>query len=354
MEIYYLIAVSLFGFALTFGFTRGSHRPDRITAAFVVACVGVIALWRKAGTDYQIYTTHYEFLAGAGSHLVESNAGIWEPGFLVLVGLFSGIGLPYDALLLTSVIVSVAICCFVAARAIANVTGFLFALFCLCFLFIPFIRQDLAAALIFLAFHYLVRDRFRLFALTAALALSIHLSAVFIVLVMILADLWRRDRLLHRTTLKAALALPVLAGILGWLLVDPARLAAQATVYVAEGFVQGVVDEQTSAVRNSLKFVFYILIAGLLRIFYRKEIKAEPPLKLAFAIVVAFSVLSALLVQLTPVFSRLSIYLFPFVALVYGGMLRRKGHRKVVCICICSALLLLHFLIAFLPLAKWM
>lgn len=354
MEIYYVTAFLLFGFSLTFAFTRGSARIGRFIASLVIPCAALIALWRKPGTDYLIYSNHFGFISVPWRELFDANGGAWERGFVIFAGLFTTTGLPYDALMVTGIVLALALCHYVATRSIANATAFFFALYCLCFMFIPFIRQDLAAALTFLSFHFIVRRKYTSFLLAGAIAMTIHLSAVFILIVIVIAELWRRGLLLDARTLKVALALPLVLGALAYFLIDPARLAEQASVYVAEGFVQGVVDEQTSAFRNSLKFVFYVSIVLLFRYFYRSQMRAAPALQLAAIVIMSFSAISALLVQATPVFSRLSIYLFPFVALVYGAMLKQQKNRSVVCIAVSSMLLLLHFLVAFAPLMEWM
>ena len=175
-------------------------------------------------------------------------------------------------------------------------------------------RQYLAASFLLLSFYMLSRRRETSALLILLCAVLLHKTAV--VPGAVFLAMHYRWRILK--PLMGVIGVALLAYLLTPATILQAyesRIEGQIAVYAAEGFVQGLQDEETSLFRNVVKYVLYVALA----IWMRTVPAATPEQRIqrsAATLVIYISVASLLLVTLlSPAFARLSVYAFPFLAL---------------------------------------
>src|SRR6185312_10669692 len=154
--------------------------------------------------------------------------------------------------------------------------------------------------------YLLSRHRFVLAVLSIFAATLIHKTA-FPVGALVVMIYYGRAALKPGALFVMAVALVIflLPGQLKQAIMD--RVLAQLFVYTAEGFVQGLQDEQTSLLRNVSKFAVYAVIAFWMVILPAKN-DTERLQRTAAYIVFALCAISLGLIAISPVFSRFSVY----------------------------------------------
>lgn len=282
---------------------------DMLLALSFVVITAIIAGSVDLGTDASGYRNVYDQLP-----LTHGDAGWWEPGFKYLALLFSTMGAPYGLFVFSLVLASHLLELSVYSRTSSNITLTFFALFCFNIGEVAFVRQYLAASLLLLSFYFLHQRRTLTGLIIILCATLIHKSALPIGALMVLISYGRR-------AIKPSLYLLLLIAITYFVLPAQitsaflARIITQIAAYTAQGFVQGLQGADVSLFRNVAKFLVYALLAlWMLAVPVRTRLESAQA-KAAY-LVLAISVVSlALIVSVSPVFSRLSAYVFPFLAL---------------------------------------
>jgi len=282
---------------------------DRAAALVLIASAAIIAGLAGLGTDTEAYREHYESLPALDNRFVW-----WDAGFALFATLFSSAGAPYGLFVFVCVFMSHAVKLFVFDRVIKNLLLPFFVLFCLNVGEVAFVRQYLAASFLLLSFYMLSRRRDAAAFLILLCAALLHKTAV--VPGAVFLAMHYRWRILQ--PLLAVIGVAVLAYLLApaaLLQSYESRIGVQIASYAAQGFVQGLQDEETSLLRNVVKYLLYVALAMWMR-----TVPAETPeqriQRSAATLVIYLSVASLLLVTLvSPAFARLSAYVFPFLAL---------------------------------------
>lgn len=336
---------------------------DRVFSLILVGGVALSALFLSVGTDYLGYKEHYYNIASSGLlNISDANGGWWETGFSYLAGIFGMVGFGYDIFLLACVFVSLFVCYLAAKDFTKNILFFFFSLFCLGFMFLPFIRQDLAASLVFLSFVSFVKGRYFSYIILVFSAVLVHKSSI-IPAVLIMFSMPNFFDFIFRFVKKNFVVLFFMFLFVVFLIeqLDLQRIALQLSVYGSDDFVQGVLDERTSLIRNYLKFGFYF---GLVAMVYwalpasMKKIEGgDEIMAWCFRYVFIFSLACLFFMSVSAIFSRLSIYVFPFVSLVCARGLdsvRISKPFSLVVYSFVSGLFFLHMYIALYPMLEWM
>lgn len=347
----------LFGgvFLLALGLIRGWDLYDRKTDRILSLALILLAAWAAGsadlGTDVLSYREYYAHLSGATEYY-----GWWEPGFAQLARFFATMGAPYGLFVFVCVLVSHLIKFYVFDRTTENVLLALFVLFCFDLGEIAFVREYLAASLIFLSFYLLTRHRNALAALAIVAAALFHKSALIAGVVILITYFGRRS-------VKPLVLLAFFAGACVLLMPSSllsaieARVFTQFAAYTVEGFVQGVqgvVSAETSLIRNYVKFGLYVLIALWMAILPARA-PADSVQRKSMHVVIALSVVSVVLIAaISPIFTRISTYVFPFIALGMRAEQFRPTYARLVGQSVLAALLGANLVIAIYPLAAYL
>ena len=325
MELYISFAALLFMGA---NLSLQNKTSERIENAYTPIAILIISAWAYsagAGTDYIIYKDFFETLKTDLNF--QSLLQWWEPGFIAYSLPFIALDASYDTLVFFAVLTSLLLCG--VAYKITSSSGlaaFIFSLYCLSIGFIPFIRQDLAAAIAFLAFSFLLKDKKKLFATLAIISFLVHKSAIFPLAGTLIVFSYQSKRA-TRAVLFTLLA--AFAAILAYLLLSPERIETQISVYFTDEFTQGFGDAGLSLFRNYLKFIFLVLAASILYFLSLKR-HGNSSSKAAYAVILILSATSFILVYFSPVFARNAIFIFPFLAMLYAQASSSRDMQSIV------------------------
>jgi EpsG family len=344
----YFVAASLL---LLFAILRGwrLHDPgvDRLLAVVLILIAAIAAGSADLGTDAPSYHSHYDEL-----QFWSDLYGWWDPGFVWLGLLFSNLGASYGVFVFVLVLSSHLIKLHVYDKLVGNTALAFFVLFCFNLGEVAFVRQYLAASIILLSFYLLSRRRVILAILSIFAATLIHKTAFPVGILAILVYY-------GRAAFKPG-ALLLLAVALTAVIVPPqftesleSRILAQIADYTVEGYVQGLQDEDTSLLRNVAKFAVYIVIA-LWMVTLPPKTDAERLQRTAGYMALALSAVSLGLVAISPVFSRYSIYIFPFLALAVRAERFRPDPKQVPVQSAVVAMLLANLVISTYPLMEFL
>jgi len=131
------------------------------------------------------------------------------------------------------------------------------------------------------------------------------------------------------------------------------RILVQGAAYVAQEYVQGLGDQTTSLIRNVVKFLGYGVLA-LWMLLLPRQAGADQAQRKSAHIVLALSFVSICLVAaLSAVFARLSVYLFPFLALSIRVERFRPRYSQFVGQYAAAGLLIVNLVAAIYPAADF-
>jgi hypothetical protein len=323
------------------------RNADWLLAVLLSFTAALIGGMLDLGTDVEGYRTYYEDLP----HLQELYTW-WDAGFEAMALLFAHAGAPYGAFVFFCILSSHLIKLHVFHHATPNSLLGFFAIFCLNFGEVGFVRQYLAASILLLTFHFLTRRRIAAALFTALLAGLIHKTAFIATVVMFVVYFGVGSLMPLAALASAAIALTFVlpSGILGSL---QNRVAAQVAVYLAEGYVQGLQEGGISLVRNTSKFLLYIALA-LWMLRGASKAGAESVQRISGRFVISLSLFGLLLTAtLSPVFSRLSVYVFPFLALSFRADLFQPRYSQLPDQFAVGVLLIINLLVSLYPLSAY-
>jgi EpsG family len=318
---------------------------DNLAVAIFMLCSALVAGAVDLGTDAAGYRSTYDDLLGYDTY-----TGWWEPGFEYVARLFASLGAPYGLFAFACVLLSNGIVLYVFRKATPNSALSFFVLFCFNLGQIAFVRQDLAASFVFLGFYLLTKRRFVFGILAIVVAALIHKTALLAGAIVFIAFY------------GAAAVLPLaflIGGITIALVAIPSsitqgitqRLFEQLAVYTASGYVQGLDSEDIAFARNLIKFAFYfVFIVWMLRVPGNETINVIQ--KQAGKVVLVLAGISILMIVfVSPVFSRLSAYAFPFIALASRVERFRPTSRQFAGQWVAVVLLLINVVAIIYPMA---
>jgi hypothetical protein len=240
--------------------------------------------------------------------------GWWEPGFESAALIFAKAGAPYGLFVFACVLASHLLKLYVLDHCVSNRLLAFFVLFCFNLGEVAFVRQYLAASILLVAFFQMTRHRIGWSFLLILIATLVHKTAL-IAGVIIIFVYYGRAALKPLALL--AIALAVIAAALPTSITDAIenRIFAQVAVYTVEGYVQGLQSQDISVPRNLAKFGVYLLLALWMALVpARTEIELAQ--RRAASVAVALSLTGFCLVAaVSTVFSRMSTFIFPFLAL---------------------------------------
>ena len=350
----YLVAATfLVVLALLRGWRLYDGKVDRALTLFLIFGVALVAGMTDLGTDAAGYRGHYEQLTtGSVDHYVW-----WEPGFEQLAISFSQSGVPYGVFVFACVLASHLIKFHVFARLTTNTLLAFFVLFCLNLGEVAFVRQFVAASLVLLSFYFFVRHRNVLGVLMMlGAAFFFHKTAIVAGVIVLFV-------VFGRAALKPLAILCLIAGCLlavlptDLLAAFQGRIEAQMAAYTVEGFMQGlqgVQDEESSLFRNYVKFLLYVLLGSWMAAVPIRT-RGEWAQRRAAYVVLALSGVAVILIAvISPVFTRLSTYVFPFLALSMRAERFRLRSTQLLGQSITVGLLGANLLIAIYPLAEYL
>jgi hypothetical protein len=344
---YLLGAGTLLLFAVLRGWRLHDRDVDRLLAIILILIAASAAASGDLGTDAPAYHEHYDEILSSPFLYTW-----WDPGFVWLGLIFASLAAPFGLFVFALVLTSHLIKFRVYDKIAQNTVLPFFVLFCFNLGEVAFVRQYLAASFILLSFYLLSRHRPALAILSVFAATLIHKTALPVgVLVMLVYY--------GRAAFKPA-ALFVLAAILAVAVIPPQiiqalvdRVFVQFAEYTAEGFIQGLQDEDTSLLRNVSKFAVYLLIAFWMVILPPKT-DTERLQRTAAYIVIILSAVSVGLIALSPVFSRLSVYIFPFLALSVRAERFRPEPKQLPVQSAMIAMLFVNLIVSMWPLLEYL
>lgn len=302
-------AAALLLIAVLRGWHIHDRRVDMVLAIVFIVTAAAIAGAVDLGSDAAAYRSRYEQLT-----FVQGVNGWWEPGFEYLALVFALLGAPYGMFVFAVVLLSHLLELHVFSRTCTNITLAFFVLFCFNIGEVAFVRQYLAASILLLSFYFLQQRRILWGVCLIVLAALVHKSALPVGALLLLVSYGRK-------AIKPLACLALLIALV-FILLPPnitqgliSRVTAQIVAYTAEGFVQGFETQDTSLLRNVAKFFIYGLLA-LWMLMVPARNSAETLQAKSAHIVLIISGMSLIAVTLiSPVFSRMSTYVFPFLAL---------------------------------------
>ena len=281
---------------------------DRALVVLLIVGTAIIAGLAQLGTDAPIYRTYFDGL----THNANPYSW-WEPGFYYFALLFARVGATYGLFVFVNVLLSHVIEVHAFSKITPNVALAFFCLFCFNLGEVTYIRQYLAAALLLISFLYLQERRTTLGLAVIVCATLIHKSALPVGGLLFFLCY-------GRSAFRPTILLLLLITSVFFLLPTPirsaliARVTLQVAVYTARGYIQGLQATDISFFRNVAKFFLYGALA-----FWMLRVPAHTAMqrgqRAAARFVISLSVISiALIVAISPVFARLSIFAFPFLA----------------------------------------
>jgi|SRR6185437_9092563 len=310
---YVLVAAALAGLAVLRAWEVFDAKVDLLLAICLAFVAAIVAGTANLGTDTLSYSQYYSGLAISGPRF-----NWWEPGFSTLAWLFAMLGAPYGAFVFACVLASHLIKLHVFNHLLFNRLLAFFIVFCLSVGEIAFVRQYLAASLILLAYHLLYRHKPVSAMLSILIAALFHKTALVagVVVIMVFYGLRTFKPLLIFAVCSAAILL-VVPGNLKQAIVN--RVEFQIASYVVEEFVQGLGSDRVALFRNISKFASYLAFSAWMLLLPVKS-KAERAQGGSGRVVIVMSMMSiALIAFVSPVFARMSTFVFPFLALCVRG-----------------------------------
>ena len=344
---YFLAAVGLLLFASLRGWRLYDRRLDTLLTLFGILVLAVIAGSMDLGTDAPSYRDYYESLLTA-----PVDYRWWEPGFEWLGLIFARLGAPYGLFVSVLVLASHVLKFHVFDKLTANRLQAFFVLFCFNLGEIAFVRQYLAASILLFAFYLLTRHRLLTALLLIVAATLIHKTALIVATIMLFVYYGRAAL---KPLAVLTLAGVALAAILPASLINAieSRIVAQIAVYTVEGFVQGL-QEDTSLPRNLAKFVVYILLV-IPMLTLRDRTYADAAQRKAAHVVLAISLVSMCLVAaVSTVFSRFSVYAFPFLAIAFRAERFAPRYSQLPAQVTAVLLLVVNLAVSIYPLAEFL
>ena len=282
---------------------------DVTIAIFFIFAAAIIAGVMQLGTDAPSYRDEFNGLAF--SH---AQGSWWEPGFEYLALAFAVVGAPYGVFVFVLVLVTHFLELRVYSRTSVNVTLAFFVLFCFNLGDIPFVREDLAASILLVAFYLLQRRHILWGVIVIVCATLIHKTALPVGLLLLFVSYGIK-------AIRPLLYLALLMTLV-YLILPPQvtqaisqRILDQIFDYTAREFVQGLVAKETSLFRNLAKFFVYGLLAVWMLMVPVRNSSELLQAKAAQAVLAVSAVSVALILLISPVFARLSTYIFPFLAI---------------------------------------
>ena len=345
---YFAAGALLLVFSMLRGWQFHDRGIDRLLALMLILLAAIAASSADLGTDAPGYHSYYEELG----HTTELY-GWWDPGFVWLGLLFSGVGAPFAAFVFALVLGSHLIKLYVFDKLSTNTVLAFFVLFCFNIGEVAFVRQYLAASIILLTFYLLSRRRIVLAVLSIFAATLIHKTAFPVGVLVILVYYGRaglKPALLF--LIGTALALTLLPAQITQVVQD--RAVAQFAAYTVEGYVQGIGDDaDTLLARNIGKFFIYMLLAASMLMLAPKN-DSERLQRSAGYVVILLSLISVGLIAVSPVFSRYSVYVFPFLALCMRAERFAPNFKQLPAQSAIVALLLANLVISTYPLREYL
>jgi hypothetical protein len=344
---YFAAAGVLLLFATLRGWRVHDRSIDRFLALVLILLAAMTAGSVDLGTDAPGYHDYYDEL------LYKDNPyGWWDPGFVWIALFFVNLGAPYGVLVFVLVLSSHLIKFRVYDRVAGNAVLAFFILFCFNLGEVAFARQYLAASMILLTLYLLSRRRPAVAVLMIFAATLIHKTALPVGVLVVLLYYGRaalKPGLAF--VLAVALLVVVLPGQFKQAIMD--RVITQMYAYTAEGFVQGLQDEQTSLLRNVSKFAVYAVIATWM-VMLPPKTEAERLQRTAAYVVFALCVVSLGLIAISPVFSRFSVYIFPFLALAVRTERFTPDPKQLPVQSTVVAMLLVNLAVTMYPLMQYL
>ncbi len=281
---------------------------DRALVLLFIVGTAAIGGLAQLGTDAPIYRNYFHGLA-QNLHPYSW----WEPGFYYFALLFAKTGATYGLFVFANIVLSHLLELHALSKMTTNVALAFFCLFCFNLGEVTYIRQYLAAALLLVSFLYLQERRTSAALTTILCATLIHKSALPVGGLLFLICYGRsavKPSLLLLLFLSSAfVVLP--ASIRDALI---ARVTLQLAVYTARGYIQGLQASDISLFRNVAKFFLYSALAlWMLRVPAYTTMQRGQRTAARFVIFLS-AVSIVLVVAISPVFARLSIFAFPFLA----------------------------------------
>ncbi len=344
---YGLAAVAVLLFAWFRAWEILNREIDLLLALLLSVVAAVIAGSVDLGTDAPAYREYYDNLFTAGTPYLW-----WEPGFELLARSFAWAGAPYGTFVFACVLASHLIKLYVFNKLSPNLLLGFFVLVCLNVGEVGFIRQYLAASLLLLSFYLLTKQRTVSAVSVILLAVLFHKTA-FIAGALIFVSCYG-----FRSLKWIGILVPVAAAIVLVLPADLAsvaqsRLEVQIFRYVTEEYVQGLNTPGLALFRNVSKYFVYVLFAAwMMALPARSWLEIQQ--RSAGRAVLALSIVSVgLVLFVSPIFARMSAYVFPFLALCIRSERFRPGYAQLPWQYAASVLLLLNLVVSLYPLIEF-
>jgi hypothetical protein len=344
---YGLAAVAVLLFAWFRAWEILNREIDLLLALLLSVVAAVIAGSVDLGTDAPAYRTYYDNLLTAGTPYLW-----WEPGFELLARLFAWAGAPYGAFVFACVLASHLIKLYVFNKLSPNLLLGFFVLVCLNVGEVGFIRQYLAASLLLLSFYLLTKQRTVSAVSLIFLAVLFHKTAFIAgALVFVSCYGFRSLKWIGILVLVAAAIVLVVPADLAS--IAQSRLEVQVFRYVTEEYVQGLNTAGLALFRNVSKYFVYMLFAAwMMALPARSSLEIQQ--RSAGRAVLALSIVSVgLVLFVSPIFARMSAYVFPFLALCIRSERFRPSYEQLPWQYAAGVLLLLNLAVSLYPLVEF-
>jgi hypothetical protein len=345
---YFIAAFGLLMFASVRSWRLYDRKLDTLVTLLVIFGLAALAGSVDLGTDVQGYRAVYDTLLTTQEHFVW-----WEPGFESAAIAFATAGAPYGLFAFACVVASHLMKLHVIDRCTSNRLLAFFVLFCFTLGEVAFVRQYLAASMLLLAFYQMTRHRLVRAFVFILLATLVHKTALIAGVIILLVYYGRAALkplgLLTVGMLFLAVALPasITDAITG-------RILAQVAVYTVEGYVQGLQSEDVSLPRNLAKFGIYVAFALWMSALPART-DNEFAQRRAAHVAVALSLIGfGLVVVVSPVFSRMSTFVFPFLALCVRAERFAPRYSQALPQFVMVLVLFVNLLVATYPLAEFL
>jgi hypothetical protein len=345
---YVLAAVAVLLFAWFRAWEVLNREIDLLLALLLSVLAAVVAGSVDLGTDAPAYRVYYDTMLSSS----RTPYLWWEPGFEFLARLFALAGAPYGVFVFACVLASHLIKLYVFKELSPNLLLGFFVLMCLNVGEVSFIRQYLAASLVLLSFYLLTKQRPISAISVIFLAVLFHKTAliagglVFVTCYRVRSLKWIGIAAVVATVIVLVVPSDLAYNIRG-------RLEAQVFRYVMEEYVQGMDAPGLALFRNVSKYFVYVLFAAwMLSVPARSWVETQQ--RNSGRVVLALSIASVgLIVLLSPIFARMSGYVFPFLALCIRSERFRPGYEQLPWQYAAGVLLLMHLAVSLFPLVEY-
>jgi hypothetical protein len=305
---YLLAAFGLLIFASVRSWRLCDRKLDTFVTLLLIVTLAAVAGSFDLGTDAPEYRSFYDILPS-----LPERYGWWEPGFEAAAFAFAKAGAPYGLFVFACVLLSHLLKLYVLDHYVSNRLLAFFVLFCFNLGEVAFVRQYLAASILLVAFLQMTRHRIGWAFVLILIATLVHKTALIAGVIIVFAYYGRAAlkplALLTVALLAIAVALPtsITEAI-------ASRIVEQVAVYTVEGYVQGLQSQDISVPRNMAKFGVYLLLALWMALVPART-ETELAQRRAATVAVALSFTGfCLVVAVSTVFSRMSTFIFPFLA----------------------------------------